>query len=60
MHAEHPAHSHRAHSHGAHGHGARSRPDAAFSLLRLSATQRLGIALLAVAALWGGVYWALS
>jgi hypothetical protein len=50
MHAEHPAHS----------HGARSRPDAAFSLLRLSATQRLGMALIAVAALGGGVYWALS
>ena len=50
MHAEHHAHS----------HGARIRPDAAFSLLRLSAAQRLGIALIAVAALWGGVHWALS
>ena len=50
MHAEHPTHS----------HGARRRSDAAFSLLRLSAAQRLGVALVAVAALWGGVYWALS
>ena len=44
----------------AHSHGARSRKDAAFSLLRLSAAQRLGIALIAVAALWGGVHWAVS
>ena len=50
MHAEHPVHS----------HAPRRRPDAAFSLLRLSAAQRLGIALIAVAALWGGVHWALS
>jgi hypothetical protein len=50
MHAEHSAHS----------HGSRRQPSPAFSLLRLSAAQRLGIALLAVAALWGGVYWALT
>jgi hypothetical protein len=50
MHAEHDDHS----------HGARSRRKAAFSLLRLSAAQRLGIASIAVAALWGGVFWALT
>jgi hypothetical protein len=44
----------------AHGHGARRRQKAAFSLLRLSAAQRLGIVLIAVAALWAGVRWALS
>ncbi len=44
----------------AHDHGARGRKDAAFSLLRLSAAQRLAIVLIAVAALWGGVHWALS
>ncbi len=45
----------------AHQHGATpARKDAAFSLLRLSALQRLGIVLIAVALLWGGVHWALS
>ncbi|MGO9941616.1 MAG: hypothetical protein ACLPIC_02420 [Rhodoblastus sp.] len=29
-------------------------------LLRLSAAQRLAIVLIAVAALWGGLHWALS
>ena len=31
-----------------------------FSLLRLSAARRLALALLALVALWGGVYWALA
>lgn len=44
----------------AHDHGKRARRDAAFSLLRLSAAQRLAIVLIAVAALWVGVHWALS
>ena len=34
--------------------------EAGFSLLRLSAAQRIGLALVAVALLWGGVVWALS
>jgi hypothetical protein len=44
----------------AHSHAARGRKGAAFSLLRLSAAQRLGIVSIAVAALWGGVHWALT
>ena len=50
MHAENHAHS----------HGARSRQKAAFSLLRLSAAQRLGIVLVVVLGLWAGVRWALT
>jgi hypothetical protein len=34
--------------------------EAGFSLLRLSAARRLGLALVVVALLWGGVLWALS
>jgi hypothetical protein len=52
-------HNHK-HDH-AHAHGAAvERQDAAFSLLRLSAAQRLGIALVLILALWAGVRWALS
>jgi hypothetical protein len=44
-----------------HDHAApAARHDPGFSLLRLSAAQRLGIVLVALALLWGGVYWALS
>ena len=31
-----------------------------FSLLRLSAVQRFGLVTVALALLWGGVYWALT
>jgi hypothetical protein len=49
-----------AHSH-AHSHAPAAPPrEAGFSLLRLSAAQRIGLALIAVALLWGGVFWALS
>ena len=34
--------------------------EAGFSLLRLSAAQRIGLVLVVVALLWGGVFWALS
>ncbi len=37
-----------------------ARRAAGFSLLRLSALQRLGIVAIALAALWSGVRWALS
>jgi hypothetical protein len=44
-----------------HDHAApAARHDPGFSLLRLSAGHRLGIALIVVALLWGGVYWSLS
>jgi hypothetical protein len=36
------------------------RRAAGFSLLRLSAFQRLGVVAIALAALWSGVRWALS
>ncbi len=54
-HAQNHDHAHD-HAHGA----AEERQDAAFSLLRLSAAQRLGIVLVLVVALWAGVRWALS
>jgi hypothetical protein len=44
----------------AHHHGARARTGAAFSLLRVSAAQRFAIVLIALAALWVGVHWALT
>ena len=51
-------------SHGhehAHAHSRAPAPrEARFSLLRLSAAQRIGLALIVVALLWGGVIWALS
>jgi len=49
-------------SHGhAHARGHAPTPrEAGFSLLRLSAAQRIGFALIVVALLWGGVIWALS
>jgi hypothetical protein len=46
------------HSH-AHTHAAAPR-ESGFSLLRLSAARRIGLALVAVTLLWGGVFWALS
>jgi hypothetical protein len=49
-------HAH-SHTHAAALVGSR---EASFSLLRLSAAQRIGLALIAVAVLWGGVLWALS
>ncbi|MGO8739879.1 hypothetical protein [Rhodoblastus sp.] len=42
-----------------HRHGPAPRA-AGFSLLRLSALQRLGIVAVALVLLWGGVHWALS
>jgi hypothetical protein len=63
-------HDHPHHAHGpkggskdarlATGFGAAEERDAAFSLLRLSAAQRLGIVLVVVLALWAGVRWALT
>jgi hypothetical protein len=48
------------HFHGhAHSHSHAPR-EARFSLLRLSALQRIGLSLIVVALLWGGVFWALS
>jgi hypothetical protein len=44
----------------AHSHTPAPLREAGFSLLRLSAAQRIGLALVAVALLWGGVFWALS
>ncbi|WP_298426168.1 hypothetical protein [Rhodoblastus sp.] len=51
------------HQHGSgHGraHAARAAYVPGFSLLRLSALQRLGIVSIALALLWSGVYWALT
>jgi hypothetical protein len=51
------------HSHGhahAHSHAPAPPREAGFSLLRLSAVRRIGLSLIVVAALWGGVLWALS
>lgn len=47
------------HDHG-HHHAAPARREAGISLLRLSVPQRLGFVIVAVALIWGGVYWALS
>ncbi|MCW2285307.1 hypothetical protein M2323_003204 [Rhodoblastus acidophilus] len=51
-------------SHGhAHAHSHNHAPaprEASFSLLRLSALQRIGLTLIVVTLLWGGVFWALS
>ncbi|MBB4198465.1 hypothetical protein GGD83_002266 [Rhodoblastus sphagnicola] len=44
----------------AHVHLPAPSREAGFSLLRLSAARRVGLALVAVALLWGGVFWALS
>jgi hypothetical protein len=64
MGAEDHAHGHAREQDHAHVHAAsgatEERQDAAFSLLRLSAAQRLGIVLVLVLALWAGVRWALS
>jgi hypothetical protein len=54
-HAHDDAHDHR---HGPAPAPARRAPG--FSLLRLSALQRLGIVAVALVALWSGVRWALS
>jgi len=51
------SHSHE-HAHS-HAHAAPPR-EAGFSLLRLSALQRIGLALVIVTLLWGGVLWALT
>jgi hypothetical protein len=51
-------HAHEAHSHG-HASVAR-RAEPGLSLLRMSALQRLAIALALVAAIWLGVGWAWS
>ena len=70
-----PAHDHahghshgHAHGHGhgngnggAHGHAHHARPARApASLLRMSAAERLAVAGGAVAAIWMGVFWALT
>jgi hypothetical protein len=47
------------HEHG-HAHAAPAAYAPGFSLLRLSALQRLGIVSIALALLWSGVYWALT
>lgn len=49
-------------SHGhTHSHSHAPAPrEAGFSLLRLSALQRIGLTLIVVTLLWGGVFWALS
>lgn len=52
------AHGH-VHEH-AHGYVMDAPKNAAFSLLRLSALQRMGLVLLGLVAIWGGVSWALS
>ena len=47
----------------AHDHAVRAprvRQEAGFSLLRVSAAQRVGIVALALVLIWGGVWWALS
>lgn len=52
----------RDHAHD-HRHGPAPVPErgaAGFSLLRLSALQRLGLVAIALVALWSGVRWALS
>jgi len=49
----------RLHRHG-HTHAPAPPREAGFSLLRLSAARRIGLALIVVALLWGGVLWALS
>jgi hypothetical protein len=48
------------HAHS-HAHKAAAAPrETSFSLLRLSAGERLGLVLVALVLLWGGVYWALT
>jgi hypothetical protein len=47
------------HDHG-HSHAGPAPREAGVSLLRLSVVQRLGFVLVAVALIWGGVWWALS
>jgi hypothetical protein len=63
-HAHDPAQKHthaHSHAHPSTSHGAaKELRDAAFSLLRLSAAQRLGIVLVVILGLWAGVRWALS
>lgn len=53
------SHSHHHHSSG-HQHVTPETFRAPFSLLSLSALQRLGLALIALALLWGLVFWALQ
>lgn len=75
MHHDHPHHGHAHHDHGpAHGHGhshghaipqehAATRAPASrggFSLIALSALQRLALAAIPVVLLWGITFWALS
>lgn len=66
-HHDHAGHAHAGHDHGGHdhrghgphaGHGPAREPES--SLLRASALTRLAGAGLAVAAIWGGVLWAMS
>lgn len=59
---DHAAHSHSAHDHAAHGHAPHAHPPTppGFSLLRLSAAQRLAGALALIAVIWTGVFWAIA
>jgi hypothetical protein len=50
---------HHGHSHG-HAHRHRVPMTPAFSLLRLSAVERIGAAATLVVLLWGAVFWAAS
>jgi hypothetical protein len=55
-------HDHAAHTHAAHGHAPHAHPPAppGFSLLRLSAQSRLLGALILIACIWAGVFWAIA
>jgi hypothetical protein len=57
--AAHEAHSHVGHVHAGHVHAA-PETAAGFSLLRLSALERLGGAAVLLAGLWALVFWALN
>ena len=50
---------HHGHAHDHYVHHAHSRVPG-FSLLRLSAWGRLGLAGVLIAALWGGIFWSMS
>ncbi len=51
------AHTHHGHLHG-HAHTHRAAMTPSFSLLRLSAVERIGSAAVLVLLLWGAVFWA--
>lgn len=57
---DHHHHDHPAHAHAGRGHEHTEAPTIAASLIGASAGARLGLATIATALVWAGVFWAMA